>query len=73
MTDKKEVKKVKIKLPRLRDGSEEEVFAAVNGESFKIKRGVEVSVPEYIAEVIRNSEMSDDEADGYISANSGKE
>nr|WP_280515883.1 hypothetical protein [Cuneatibacter sp. NSJ-177] len=37
----------------------DDVFVSVNGESFQIQRGVEVEVPEYIAEVLRHSEEQD--------------
>lgn len=59
-------KRVKIKLPRLRDQENTDVFVAVNGENFTIKRGVEVEVPDYIAEVLRHSEEAEAEADEHI-------
>lgn len=59
-------KRVKIKLPRLRDQKDADVFVAVNGENFTIKRGVEVQVPDYIAEVLRHSEEAEAEADDHI-------
>ena len=48
-------KKVKIKLPLTRTEKEDK-WCAVNGRPFLIKRGVEVEVPDYIAEVLRNEE-----------------
>lgn len=59
-------KRVKIKLPRLREQENADVFVAVNGENFTIKRGVEVEVPDYIAEVLRHSEEAEAEADEHI-------
>ena len=45
-------KMVKILLPRGRKNEENFVIVSVNGRSWKIMRGVEVSVPEYVAEVL---------------------
>lgn len=59
-------KRVKIKLPRLREQENADMFVAVNGENFTIKRGVEVEVPDYIAEVLRHSEEAEAEADEHI-------
>lgn len=64
----KTVKKVKIKLPKLRDSKDQSVFVGVNDETYLIQRGVEVEVPDYVAEIIHNSERALDEADEYIAA-----
>ena len=48
-------KMVKIRIPRTR-ADEEDVFVSVNMETFLIKRGVEVEVPDYVAEVLRHKE-----------------
>ena len=48
-------KTVKIKLPLTR-AEKDDKWCAVNGKSFLIKRGVEVEVPDYVAEVLRNEE-----------------
>ncbi len=48
-------KMVKIKLPLTRTEKDDK-WCAVNGKSFLIKRGVEVEVPDYVAEVLRNEE-----------------
>lgn len=48
--------KVKIKLPLDRH-NKEDYFVAINGYTFQIKRGVEVSVPKCVAEVIEQSEQ----------------
>ncbi len=55
-TNTKPTKKmVKIKIPRTR-ADEEDVFVSVNLETFLIKRGVEVKVPDYVAEVLQHKE-----------------
>ena len=50
-------KMVKILLPRGRKNEENFVIVSVNGRSWKIMRGVEVSVPDYVAEVLENGRM----------------
>lgn len=47
------VKKVKIKLPLTRS-EKDDVYVCVNGESFLIKRGELVEVPDYVAEVLQH-------------------
>lgn len=54
-------KLVKIRLPKSRK-HEEDVFVSVNERTWLIKRGVEVEVPECVAEVIRNGEAMQEEA-----------
>lgn len=51
-------KKVKIKLPLSRT-EKEDVYVAVNGKSYLIKRGEEVEVPDFVAEVLKHSEEMD--------------
>lgn len=58
---------VKIKLPKIKGKSDE--FVSVNERTWLIKRGVEVEVPECVAEVIRNSEKLQEEADAFEEAN----
>ena len=48
-------KTVKIKLPKERR-DQEDVFVGVNERTWLIKRGVEVEVPECVAEVLINRE-----------------
>ena len=48
-------KKVKIKLPLTRN-EKDDVYVCVNGESFLIKRGENVEVPDYVAEVLQHRE-----------------
>ena len=48
-------KLVRIRLPLTRD-KQTDVFVRVNHRTWLIKRGVDVEVPECVAEVLRNSE-----------------
>ena len=49
------VKMVKIRIPRSRK-DQEDVFVSVNDYTCIVKRGVEVEVPEFVAEVLRHQE-----------------
>lgn len=53
--DKKENKMVKIRIPRT-SPKQEDVFVSVNDYTCIVKRGVEVEVPEFVAEVLRHQE-----------------
>lgn len=59
------VEKVKIKLPRI-NPRDPDLYVAVNGEAYLIKRGVEVEVPNYIKEVIDHSREMEEEAQNFI-------
>ena len=48
-------KTVTVKIPRERR-DQEDVFVSVNNETFLIKRGVSVEVPDYVAEVLEHQE-----------------
>lgn len=61
-------KMVTIKLPKAPRGGDNYVIASVNGNAFKIERGVPVDVPAPIAEVIQHSEEMHDEADSFVEA-----
>ena len=50
-----------------KDKYSEDVTVVVNGTTFRIQRGVEVEVPYYVAEVLRNSEKADEETETKIS------
>ena len=50
-----------------KDKYSEDVTVVVNGNTFRIQRGVEVEVPYYVAEVLRNSEKADEETEIKIS------
>ena len=54
-TKKNEVKKVKIKLPKIK-GEPEDVFVSVNNYTCVIKRGEEVEVPVFVKEVLDHQE-----------------
>lgn len=58
----------KIYLPRGRKNEENFVIVSVNGRSYKIMKGVEVEVPECVAEVLENSRMMADTARHYVDA-----
>ena len=49
------VKMVKIRIPRSRK-DQEDVFVSVNDYTCIVKRGVEVEVPDFVAEVLRHQE-----------------
>lgn len=48
-------KMVKIRLP-LTKHEKDDVYVAVNGRPFQIKRGETVEVPDYVAEVLQHKE-----------------
>ena len=54
-TEAPQEKMVKIRIPRSK-ADQEDVFVSVNLRTWAIKRGVEVEVPECVAEVIRHQE-----------------
>lgn len=64
-------KLVKVKIPRER-GNDADVYVSVNDRSWLIKRGVEVEVPECVAEVLRNQEIALDKIDAFNDANENK-
>ena len=49
-------KLVRIRLPKERR-DQEDVFVGVNERTWLIRRGIEVEVPECVAEVLENREM----------------
>lgn len=48
-------KKVKIRIPKT-SPKQEDVFVSVNNYTCIVKRGVEVEVPDFVAEVLRHQE-----------------
>lgn len=52
---KNEIKKVKIKLPKIK-GETDDVFVSVNNYTCVIKRGEEVEVPVFVKEVLDHQE-----------------
>lgn len=50
------------------DKYKDDVFVAVNGKTYQIQRGVTVSVPTYVKEVLDNSKRQDMAAVKYMEA-----
>lgn len=63
---KEEVKEVEIKLPRAEKGENNFITASLNGKVYQIKRGIPVTVPVALAEIIKHSEEAKDAAIDYI-------
>ena len=59
-------KTVKILLPRGRKNEENFIIVSVNGRSWKIMKGVEGEVPDFVAEVLENAEMMAETARRYV-------
>ena len=59
-----EVKKVKIKLPKIK-GETADVFVSVNNYTCVIKRGVEVEVPVFVKEVLDHQEEMQERIDRF--------
>ena len=59
---------VSVTIPRGRKQEENFVIVSVNGRSFKIMKGVQVEVPDYVAEVLENSRMMAEAARRYVDA-----
>ncbi len=57
---------VSVTIPRGRKQEENFIIVSVNGRSFKIMKGVQVEVPDYVAEVLVNSRMMAEEARRYV-------
>jgi hypothetical protein len=55
----KSPKMVKIKLFKDKGEYKDDVFVAVNGIRYQIQRGVEVEVPDFVKEVLDNSDRQD--------------
>ena len=51
----KAMKMVKVKIPRT-SPKQEDVFVSVNNYTCIVKRGVEVEVPAFVAEVLKHQE-----------------
>ena len=54
-TEAPKEKMIKIRIPRVK-ANQEDVFVSVNERTWIVKRGVEVEVPECVAEVLRHQE-----------------
>ena len=48
-------KMVKIRIPKTKE-EKEDVFVSVNFRTYQIQRGVEVEVPDFVAEVLQHKE-----------------
>ena len=57
---------VALTIPRGRKQEENFVIVSVNGHSWKILRGAQVTVPDYVAEVLENARMMAEEARRYV-------
>ena len=60
-TTKTTQKRVKVKIPLTRT-EKDDVWVAINGQSWLIKRGVEVEVPACVAELLENSDKQSADA-----------
>lgn len=58
-TEAPKEKTVKVKIPKLKK-NQEDVFVSVNERTWIVKRGVEVEVPECVAEVLKHQEEMQD-------------
>ena len=58
----------KVYLPRPGAGEEPEIFAAVNGRSWRIRKGAEVEVPDELAEVLENARAADTAMEDFLRA-----
>ena len=60
-------KKAVVHLPRLHgQNARQEEFFSVNGRNYIIQRGIDVEVPEEVAEVIRNAQRAEECAMHYV-------
>ncbi|MBQ7475541.1 MAG: hypothetical protein IJS78_06445 [Clostridia bacterium] len=59
MAKTKEERRVTVRLPRSKEG---DVFVSVNERTWLLKRGVAVTVPACVAEVLRTAERAEEEA-----------
>lgn len=72
MTEKTTTEKtVKIRIPREKE-NESDVFVSVNERTWLIKRGVEVEVPECVAEVLRHKEEAEEAEYQFRTENASK-
>ena len=55
-----------VLIPRGRKNEENFVLVSVNGRNFKIMKGVEGQVPDFVAEVLENAQMMAVDARRYV-------
>ena len=65
--EEKAMKMVKIRLPRSKK-NEPDKTVGINGVIYKIKRGVEVEVPENVALLLRDSERAEENYYAHLDA-----
>lgn len=73
MAEKAVSKMVEIELFKDDNTYKDDVFVSVNGENYQIQRGVPVAVPDYVAEVLRNSATEDRKTAAKIQEHAIKE
>ena len=69
-----DIMRQKVPVTLFKDGKnyKEDVFVSVNGKAYQIKRGVEVMVPRFVAEVLMRSHAQDIQTAELIDAESSK-
>lgn len=65
-------KLVKVNLFKDNGAYKDDVFVSVNGNNYLIQRGVDVEVPQYIADVLNNSLEQDARTANLIAAETAK-
>lgn len=69
----KKEKRVTVRLPKLPgQNANQEEFFSVNGKNYILKRGIELEIPEELAEVIINAEKAEEYAMNYVDELSAK-
>lgn len=68
-----EEKMVKVKLPKQPENGEQELFVGVNGKAWRIRGGVEVTVPASVAEVLANADQAEEALDRFLGKNRKRE
>ncbi len=61
-----EIKLVTVKIPRDHVNNRDTRTVIINGKVFLIKRGVDVQVPQYVADALKNSDIQGDIAYQYV-------
>ena len=57
-------------LPRAQKGQEADIFVGVNGQGWRIQRGVEGLVDDAVAEVLANARAAQEKNDAFLQENS---
>lgn len=57
--------KITIKIPKVKNGPQEDVQVFINGRQYIIQRGVKVAVPRGVAEILSNQEKMLEVIDAY--------